>query len=143
MQETIWFFTESSGEMGLRSNFEPIVARIGGVYGVPVTTGEMDGRMLSAASRYRQAVKAINCISNKHRDTIYNYAIHRITGVILRSELFRDFHRRSGTDRSPEDWLNRIEQTKSRMWYQLRVNAVAELERAIEEFNRLWRRSAA
>jgi hypothetical protein len=140
MTEAIWFFTESSGDMGLRSNFGSFENRMGGIYGTG-STSEMDGRMIQSASRFRRASRAIKAMHQGNAVTLHQYAVHRLTGVILHSRVMRALHRESGTTRNPADWLSRLEKQKSREWFQIRRAATADVERAMTEFDSKWRRA--
>jgi len=69
--ELAWFFNESEGAMGVRSNFGSMKARLEAPMshsGVVAT--EMDERQVEAASRARLVRRSLEGIAPEHRDTL-------------------------------------------------------------------------
>lgn len=152
MQEALtelrWYFLESQGDLGLRSNFESISSRIGGVYGTPQTSGNLDGRMFAAATRYKRVDRAVKAMTPSSVLVLHAFAHHEMLGVMLASKTARDEHRASRTARSLADWMQRIAPRKekpqtagqSRAWLAIRADATRSLDRAMGEFDLRWRK---
>jgi hypothetical protein len=139
---------EASGDMGLRSNFESVARRIGGVYGQPQTSGDLDGRLFASASRYKRVDRAIKSMLPTAVVVLHAYALHEMFGVMLQSKIARDEHRASRSQRTLPDWLQRLSPAKerpqspaqARAWLRIRAAATRELDRAMGEFDLKWRR---
>lgn len=137
--EIVWYHSEAAGEMGIRSNFGSFERRMSGLYGTNVTT-EIDGRALAAASRYKRVHAALKQLPAGHARTLAAWAHHRLLGVMLASKVAQEMHTRAKTTRNLADWVQRLAKTQPRSWYQIRVAAVNEAERALVEFDKRWRR---
>jgi hypothetical protein len=146
--ELRWFFLESQGDMGLRSNFESVARRIGGVYGTPQTSGDLDGRMFAAATRFKRVSNALKSLSVSHVSVLRAFAHGEMFAVMLGSKTARDEHMASRSRRHLAEWLLRISPKKDkpqspaqmRAWIRIRASATRELDRAMEEFDLRWRR---
>jgi hypothetical protein len=126
--------------MGLKSNFESVAQRIGGVYGTPVTSGTLDGRMFAAATRYRRIAKAMHGVTPTQAVTLHAYAHHDLLGVMLAGKTSHQIHRESRSRRNLADWMQRLKKGKPRTWLQIRADATRELDRALAAFDLRWRR---
>jgi hypothetical protein len=126
--------------MGLKSNFESVAQRIGGVYGTPITSGDLDGRMFAAATRYKRVSKAIHGLTATQAVTLHAHAQHDILGVMLASRTAHQIHRESRSLRNLADWIQRLKKGKPRLWLQIRADASRDLDRALAAFDIRWNR---
>ena len=139
IDECRWYWLESHGDLGLRSNFEPIATRIGGVYGTPVTSGNLDGRLFANATRFKRVDRAIKAMPVRSVVVLNAFALHDYLGVMLTSKTAHRAYRDSRTKRSLPDWLQRMK-PDDRLWVQLKLDAMRELDRALSEFDLRWMR---
>ncbi len=134
--------------MGQRSNFESVARRIGGIYAPPQTSGDLDGRMIASATRYKRVEKALRGISARHVVVLHAFAMHRELGVMLIQKAARDEHRAARSTRSLAEWLERLGPRKgkaqkpehARLWLRIRGDATRELDRSVREFSTRWSR---
>ena len=149
MTELRWYFIDAGGDLGLRSNFESVARRIGGIYSPPQTSAEMDGRLLQSASRFKRVDRAIKSMDPHLAVVLHAFAHHRELGVMLIQKSARDAHRAARSKRSLPDWLERIAPHKGkeqkpehgRLWVRIRADATRELDRAMNDFGNRWTRS--
>lgn len=134
--------------MGQKSNFQSVANRIGGVYGTPQTSREMDGRMLQNAARYKRVERAMRGIDARHATVLHAFALHRELGVMLIQRSARDAYHDARSTRSLPEWLERIGPRKgkqqkpehARLWLRIRGDATRELDRATRDFSNRWTR---
>jgi hypothetical protein len=143
-----WYFLDAGGDLGQRSNFESVANRIGGVFAPAQTSGNMDGRMIASAGRYKRVERALRGIGAHQVVVLHAFAMHRELGVMLIQKAARDAHREARSTRSLPEWLERIGPRKgksqkiehARLWLRIRGDATRELDRAIREFSTRWSR---
>jgi hypothetical protein len=148
VSELRWYFLDSGGDLGLRSNFESVANRIGGLHAPPQTSGDLDGRLLQNAGRYKRVANALKGMGERHTVVLHAFAMHRELGVMLIQKAARDAHREARSTRSLPEWLERIGPRKgkpqktehARLWLRIRGDATRELDRAIREFSTRWSR---
>lgn len=132
----------------MRSNFESVARRIGGIYSPPQTSAELDGRLLQSAARFKRVDRAIKSMEPRHAMVLHAFAHHRELGVMLIQKSAREAHRAARSRRSLPDWLERIAPHKEkaqkpehgRLWVRIRADATRELDRAMNEFSSRWSR---
>ena len=115
-----WYWTWSDGELGMRSSFGPMVARLqcgGRSGGKPIT--EIDDRVLEAAARARHISRALALLSNRDHVALRaafgpSAPIEPVPGLGLVAPVAPltrcawQAHRDSHTDRPIEEWLLRL-----------------------------------
>jgi hypothetical protein len=116
--ELRWYWASATGEMGLKSNFEAICARIRlGVGLGGKLMAEMDERCIEAATRERHVRRALVKVSDRDAailvhafgpDTREIPVFGRATGVVPLTRVARNTWANSGTTRTLEDWLARL-----------------------------------
>jgi hypothetical protein len=120
--ELRWVFNEADGDMGVRSNFMPMVARIQCPRdAAAVTSYEADWRQVEAASRdkvIRQALERVGGGKARVLELAYTELSHdaaqrleplgRVAGVVLALPATIAAHAKSQTDRPLVEWLGRI-----------------------------------
>lgn len=137
-----WYFRESDGAMGLKSNFAGMVASLEGGGWTPRPSFEVDERRLQAAERARElrqvldAVPVWACVVLRvaHRYSDGTAKLMAALTVVARE------HRRSRSKRGIHDWLERLrtnkESLRRRLWLDFQAEAQDVLEEAFEEFRR-------
>lgn len=114
--DLIWFFTEAEGEMGIRSNHEPILYLI--LTGIPqgiVHATDIGGRALAAAERVHDVGNVLAGLDRTHVEILrlrYGTAlgpeIEDVFGpeaaLLVRSVALPCAHEESGTRRDLADW---------------------------------------
>lgn len=114
--DLIWFFTEADGEMGVRSNHEPILYLI--LTGIPqgaVHGADMGGRALLAAERVHDLGKVLASLDKAHLEILrlrYGTALGAEieaafgpeSGLLVRSVALACAHEESGTKRDLAEW---------------------------------------
>jgi len=139
---------EAKGDLGLKSNFESVARRIGGIYAPPVTSGDLDGRLFAAAVRHRRIEAAVRAIPRRSAVVLHAYAHHELLGVMLIQATAKMAHRVSRTKRSLPDWMGRIaprrdkeqSQDNRSTWLRIRADAQRELDRSLADADLRWRR---
>ena len=113
-----WFWNEADGEMGLRSSFPAMVARLecgGATGGKPIM--EIGDHRIEAAGRARIISRALGELPERQRRVLcaaYGPYARELPGlgaaapVAPMTEAAQAAHRASGTDRSIEEWLVRL-----------------------------------
>lgn len=119
-----WYFNEADGDMGLKSSFGPMVARLE----APLSRGgalivDIDERKLNAASRARTVKRALECLpldaqhvlraaytarpdSPQRPDALKRW--RDLAGVVEASEAAKATHKKSRSTRPFLEWLERI-----------------------------------
>jgi hypothetical protein len=146
--ELRWFWRESSGELGLRSNFTSLVARLEGGGPMAVST-ELDNRRIQAARRARGIQTALDELSAADWRVLWlafgadgaAAGTERLWLVALETEVFGEEYRRSHTTRPPLEWLRRVadaarrgEWERRRLWTKIQASAEQELGRALSTY---------
>lgn len=135
-----WYFRDSPGELGLRSNFGGMVASLEGGGWTPKPTHEVEERRLQAAERARRVLRALEGCPVWARVVLsiaYRYADgeQRLIGALSAAA---QEHRRSRTKRSLADWLERMRKSKEplrrKLYSDLRLNMLGLLEEALESY---------
>jgi len=116
-----WFFNDSPGELGLHSNFPPMVLRLilGGDSPRTVASYEIDDCQLDAARRARRIERALSLVTEDRRDTLVGtfsgeaplpmrLAFRELAWLAARSTAATEAYRNSNTARTFEDWLSRL-----------------------------------
>lgn len=148
LAELRWFFLEAAGDLGLKSNFESVARRIGGIYASQQTSTDLDGRLLGAAMRHRRVNDAIKAMSPRNVIALHAYSCHEMLGVMLIQKSAHQAHRDSRSARSLPDWLAKLAPSREkppkpqhqRLWLHIRADAQRELDRALNEFSLRWSR---
>jgi hypothetical protein len=116
--DLIWFWAWSDGEMGLRSSFGAMTARLqvgGRTGGRPIT--DLDERCIEAATRARLISRALELLPGLHRRALryaYGPDARELPGlgvaapVALLSPAAMLAYRESRSDRPLEEWLVRL-----------------------------------
>lgn len=164
-----WFFTEADGDMGLRSSFSAQMTQLqmgGGRRGTYVPQQrEIDGRLVSAATRARVISRALEAIGRGYSYTLrcaYGIPAHpelhgfqELAGLVADTPAAQRLHRRSRTKRPLPDWLARMrlqahplsdkkvpDLEAQRIVYEVRVEAESQLVAASKAYT-LARRETA
>lgn len=149
--ELRWFFSQADGEMGLRSNFTGIVARIEGGGGTGVAH-HVDTRRLEAAARARRIAAALSSVSKPERTVLFaaysREPESRLLCVMLHTPEAREAHRKSRSTRSLGVWLERLcaavksphEFERRRTFARIHAAAVRSLEGALDAYSKHARR---
>lgn len=148
LAELRWYFLEASGDLGLRSNFDAVAKRIGGIYSPPTTSGDLDGRLFNSAVRHRRVDKAIKAMPPRSVIVLHAHAHHEMLGVMLIQRSAERAHRLSRSARSLPDWVAKLAPNRERppkvehqrLWLHIRADAQRELDRALGDFDLRWRR---
>ena len=148
LTELRWYFTEANGDLGLRSNFESVARRIGGIYAPAQTSRDLDGRLFGAAVRHRRVNDAIKTMNPRSVVVLHAFAMHEMVGVMLIQKSAIRAHKYSRSSRSLPDWLDKISPSKEKpprseqqkTWLCIRADATRELDRALNEFSTRWHR---
>ncbi len=116
--ELRWFWADATGDMGLKSNFEAMRARMqrcAAKGGQPNT--DIDERCVDAATREKRVRRALARVPDHEAIVLVNAlgpgtreipAFGRATGVVPMTRAARQTWLSSGTNRSLEDWLARL-----------------------------------
>lgn len=122
-QELRWFFSESLGDLGLRSNFEAMISEWAAIaVGAPTTQrlshgpADVSERQLSAAARYRRVHAALSSIEPLHAAALKAYCAHqkpianaeRILRVAMLTDALALAHAASRSPKPPDQWLSRL-----------------------------------
>ena len=151
-----WYFNESDGDMGLKSSFGPMVARLE----APLSRGgalilELDERKIAAASRARTVRRALESLQPQQAQTLREAyttrpdhpqrpdALRRwreLAGLVDGSEVALTAWRRSGSKRTLTEWLERIVRpqastTARASALELRREAEARLQGAMRAYS--------
>ena len=159
--ELEWYFLRSAAEMGLSSNYWPLVQLAmysGGSR--DYSDGSIEDTMISrveAATRYRRVNEALRRLTAKHRRTIHAAytervlpkALHdrlgRAAGVALISEhaksCFRDDTKLRVKNDTLVAWLTSVclDQSSKTTLSAIRADAITQLEEAYKAFAKAWR----
>lgn len=116
--ELVWFLGgEAEGDMGLRSCFPAMVARLMAFRSGGRPSLDLDDRSVAAAMRARGIARRRESLSERHRMVLLAAYGHRtdppaevepVIGVALYSELAASAHAISGSDRPLHVWLWRL-----------------------------------
>lgn len=113
-----WYWSDAAGDLGLKSNFEPMRARLetgGRTGGAPIL--ELDEKCIDAATRERHIRRALERITERDRGILRAAfggadrdlpAFGRATGVVPMTDAATLAHRKSRTNRPLEEWLVRL-----------------------------------
>jgi hypothetical protein len=116
--DLIWFFTEAEGEMGVRSNHEPILFLI--LTGIPqgvMHATDLGGRALLAAERVHDIGKVLAGVGGSDLGVLrlrygagLNEDVEGVFGpespLLVCSVALRAAHKQSGTKRAIGDWTS-------------------------------------
>jgi hypothetical protein len=120
-EELRWFFSDSSGEMGMRSNYPSMILRIH--YGRSLRDGspvsEIDEHALDAAYRARRIQRTLEAAGSLVSAMLWftygweapaalRKAYQELAGLVFNSPVSYVAFRRSGTSRTFGDWLARL-----------------------------------
>lgn len=141
-----WLFTQSGGELGLRSNLAGLVARIeggGGSYGAP----EMDTRRIDAATRARAITKALVSIPQAFARVLFlafapsaeTPEAHRLHYIAIETDECLEAYVRSRSTREVGEWFARLtaaarrgqDSERRRTWNRIQAQAQQTLEVAL------------
>ena len=152
-----WFWNEADGDMGVRSSFPAMVARLecgGATGGRPIM--EIADHCLEAAGRARIISRALHELPEHHQRVLgaaFGPCAHELPGlgmaapVAPMTEAALAAHKASGTDRSIEEWLVRLcarvnskkaraSNAQDRLAFEaIRDEAQASLRRAVNAFD--------
>jgi hypothetical protein len=137
-----WFYRDSEGEMGMRSNFSAMVAQLEGGGFHAVASYEVNERTVQAAERAREVQKALKRCAVWAAVVIglaYRNAggEQRLTCALTSAA---QSHKRSKSRRELPDWLEKQrlskDQTKKRAWALLRAEALGLIREASMEYIR-------
>ena len=135
-----WFFLESDGEMGLRSNFGAVVAGLEGGGHTARVNHDVADRVMAAAERARHIRRTMEAEAVPvWAQVVLRVAFRREDGELALmgalTSAVRE-HRRSRTKRSIEEWLAKTRDSKSperRLLYaQLRAEVTSLAEEALD-----------
>lgn len=110
--ELRWYFLHAAGELGMRSNFTSIVARIEGGNGGGGTPHHVDMRRLEAAGHARRIAATLALLQKTERSVLFaaysRDPDQRLIGVMLRMPEAKAEHRKSRSTRTLGTWLQRL-----------------------------------
>lgn len=144
--ELRWYYSEMSGEMGLRSNFMSVVNKLSGFYGANDPNSNIDGRLLAAAGRAKKVARGLKALSEEQQSTLLHYcnghSIDPMLPIMLKSQLAYTIWKDSKSRRQFEEWLLKLvpkpgcDETdkRTRTWLKLKAEAQRNLDRAIASF---------
>jgi hypothetical protein len=113
-----WYWSYAAGDLGLKSNFEPMRARLeagGRTGGAPIL--ELDEKCIDAATRERHIRRALERLTERDRGILRAAfgssdrdlpAFGRATGVVPMTDAAQLAHWKSRTNRPLEEWLARL-----------------------------------
>lgn len=138
-----FYFRDADGAMGLRSNFQAMVSSLEGGGWTPKPTHEVGDHRMEAARRCREIHDVLELIPVWAR-VVLGVCYRSPDGQALflgATSLAVDYHRRSKTKRYLWDWAERCrlssDQRRNRLWVEMRQNADAILEEAMDEYERV------
>lgn len=140
-----WLFSESDGELGLRSNFGALVAGLEGGGHSARVSHEVSDRVMESAERARTIRKTLEAIPAWAR-VVLGVTFRRADGELalmaaLSSAVLE--HKRSRTKRAVGDWLQRLRDNtsgaKRLVFEQLRNEATDLAEEALDLYARAAR----
>jgi len=135
-----WYYRDSAGAMGLRSNFGGMVAQLEGGGFHQRASYEADERAIRAAERARNIRKALDSTPIWARVALgvaYRLADgeRRLLGITV---LAAGEHRRSRSKRELGEWIERCrvskDLAKKKLWAKLRAEAQGLLESALSAY---------
>lgn len=138
-----FYFRDAAAAMGLRSNFGAMIASLEGGGWTPKPTHEVADYRLEAARRAREIHDVLELTPDWARVVLgVAFRHHDGSELLLGGTLLAvDYHRRSKTKRELRDWVERCRVSKdakrNRLWVELRQNADAILEEALDEYERV------
>jgi hypothetical protein len=149
--ELRWYYREAEGDMGLRSNYGPMVAALQGVLGGggPLKL-ELDGRHVAAAARARRVRTALEQLVDAQRQVLRVSYAHPggaldLVGLMCLAQSASTEWRLSRTTRTLPDWLQRLGRhpttwVRQQLYERLRHEAQALLEEALDAYSKARRR---
>lgn len=148
--ELRWYYREAEGDMGLRSNFGPMVTRLQGLTGGGALHLELDGRQVAAAGRARRVKAALVQLSVTHWGVLavaYGQpgGALNLVGIIAMLKSTETEHQLSRTTRPLPDWLERLGRRptttlRQRLYARLKGEAERLLEEALDAYSAARRR---
>jgi hypothetical protein len=148
--ELRWYFREAEGDMGLRSNYSPMVSRLQGVLGGGPLRLELDGRNVAAAGRARRVKAALELLSPVQWWTLgvaFGNAVLpvNLVGLMCTTKSADEEWRLSRTTRTLPDWVERLGRKptttlRQRLYAKLKHEAEALLEDALDAYSKARRR---
>jgi hypothetical protein len=140
-----WLFSESDGELGLRSNFGALVAGLEGGGHSASVSHEVSDRVMESAERARTIRRALESVPDWAR-VVLGVAFRRADGELALMAALTSAaleHRRSRTKRPIQEWLAKTRDNKSkerrRLYVQLRMEATDVVEVALDLYARAAR----
>lgn len=148
--ELRWYFRESAGELGLRSSFSSMVARLEGVYSTRIVT-EMDPRRLGAANRARSIAKVLAGVTPINARVLLvafgsgtDTPSETLAAVAGETTECVEEHRRARSTRPLGEWMLRLAKAaregrdtgRRSLWVRMHAAAEGRLECALEEYMR-------
>lgn len=148
--ELRWYYREAEGDMGLRSNFAPMVSRLQGVLGGGPLRLELDGRNVAAAGRARRVKAALEQLG-VGQQYVLGVAFgnprepRNVEGLVCTLKSAEEEWRLSRTTRTLPDWVARLgrlptTQLRARLYARLRGEAERLLEEALDAYSAARRR---
>lgn len=145
--ELRWYWRESHGELGLRSNFTSMVARLEGG-AAPQAVPEVDGRRLEAARRARRIARRLEEMpAHLVRALWLVFAAPESAGlrlVAIDEPECVEAHVRSRSKRKRAEWYDRLTKAaqlgydieRRRLWIRIQAAADKRLCEALDAYRR-------
>jgi hypothetical protein len=138
-----FYYRDAPGALGLKSNFGAMISSLEGGGWTPRPTHEVPEHRLEAAHRTRHIHSVLELVPVWARCVLgVTFRYHDGAELMLCATLLAvDYHRRSKTKRTIGDWVERCRKSKdpkrNRLWLELRQNADAIIEEALDEYERV------